>query len=126
MGKSGENREAEIGCGGEPCLFGGRKLLGAPPRFVQAECLASSLASLFHLWWVGRPGVGWQGVRVQRAWPLDGRNGRGLLRRLSLMVGAEALEACFLTRGALNQPLRSAWEDDTCLGLQSEGTRSKK
>lgn len=30
------------------------------------------------------------------------------------------------TREGLIQPLRSAWEDDTCLGLQSEGTRSKK
>lgn len=92
------------------------------PRFVQAQCLVFSLSFLFPSLVSGKAWFSTVGlVRVQRAWPLDSRNGRELLRRLS-----RDSEACFLTREAVIQPLRSAWEDDTCLGLQSEGTRYRK
>lgn len=40
-------------------------------------------------------------------------------------VAQGPFEASFLIREALIQPLRSPWEDDTCLGRQSEGISSK-
>lgn len=100
------------------------------PRFVQTECLAFFTFFLFAI------SGGWEGLVFSSG---SSQGTEGLASNLKKMAPCylylvgwawwwtiETLEASFPTRKALIQSLRSAWQDDTCLGLQSEGTRSRK
>lgn len=49
-----------------------------------------------------------------------------LIYKAELNSGAKGHFEASLSSKVLTQPLRSAWEDDTCLGRQSQATRARK
>lgn len=108
--RSWESRAAGLDSGGETSL-----LVAENPRWVSSSGLI-----FFYFFPFAIPSV-WDNliclfmvvpVRVQRGWPPN-----IVILWAELDGGAqEHSEASFLSSKVLTLPLRSAWEDDTCLG----------